>query len=649
VSTGLGATGDAGGEASLRAIEARAESPSGARDGGAEAPLHVVATAGHVDHGKSSLIARLTDIDPDRLEEEKRRGLTIDLGFAWCTLPSGREIGFVDVPGHERFVRTMLSGVGPVRLVLFVVAADEGWKPQSEEHLAIVDVLGVQGGVVALTKRDLVDADRARSSERTVRERLAGTTLADAPIVACSSATGEGIDDLVAALDAMLSVAPAPVEGDRPRQFVDRVFSVAGAGTVVTGTLTGGRLAAGEEVELFPGGDRARIRSLQTHKRQIQTARPVSRVAANLTGVERSRIERGDVLGRPGDWRPTDVIEARIRPVRGLTHPLSPRGAFTFHAGAAERSAKIRLYDAASVSEDGAFARIRLSSPLVLDVHDRFVLRESGRRETVAGGVVLDPAPPQRRGATAVDRLERRERAGREEIPALLLAERGAVRETELRSLTGFGEIPGAERVSGWWISERVRSVATSAAIELLTAHHDANPASEGSVVAEVRRAVADALRRAGSPADGVFAASMVDDLVQRGTIARSGSFLRLPSHRAEVAPGELDRLTAAVAAGEPTPPSVSELQRGGFARETIDSAVRSGALVRIAPDLVLTPAFVERAVGIVREAKGAGITVGDVRARLGTSRKYAVPLMEHLDRTGATRRSGDLRFARGT
>jgi selenocysteine-specific elongation factor len=623
------------------------EAPPGATNG--EPPLHVIATAGHVDHGKSSLIARLTGIDPDRLQEEKRRGLTIDLGFAWCTLPSGREIGFVDVPGHERFVRTMLSGVGPVRLVLFVVGADEGWKPQSEEHLAIVDVLGVHAGVVALTKRDLVDRDRAGSSERMVRERLAGTALADAPIVACSSATGEGIEELVGALDAMVSAAPAPAEGNRPRQFVDRVFSIAGAGTVVTGTLTGGRIAAGEEIELFPSGVRARIRSLQTHKRRIDTARPVSRVAANLAGVERSRIERGDVLGRPGDWRPTDVIEARIHPVRGLTHPLSPRGAFTLHAGSAERSATIRLYGASTVQGNGAFARIRLSSPLVLDVHDRFVLRESGRRETVAGGVVLDPAPPQRPGPNAVDRLERRERARREDIPALLLDERGAIRETDLRGLTGFDEIPNAERVSGWWISERVRSTAATAVHGLLAAHHKANPASEGVDVAELRHAIADAARRVGAPRDGELADAIVEDLVRRGTAVRSGSVLRLPDHRAEVGTEEVERLTAAVAAGEPAPPTVPELQRQGFARETIESAVRSGALVRIAPDLVLTPAFVETAIDAVREARSAGITLGDVRARLGTTRKYAVPLMEHLDRTGATRRSGDLRFARGS
>jgi selenocysteine-specific elongation factor len=646
----LSAGGDAtkGGDATR---EVAGPAPLGAtKDAGGEAPLHVLATAGHVDHGKSSLIARLTGIDPDRLEEEKRRGLTIDLGFAWCTLPSGREIGFVDVPGHERFVRTMLSGVGPVRLVVFVVAADEGWKPQSEEHLAIVDVLGVHGGVVALTKRDLVDVDRAERSERQVRDRLAGTALADAPIVACSSATGEGIEDLVAALDTMVNAAPAPAEGDRPRQFVDRVFSIAGAGTVVTGTLTGGPIAVGEEVELLPAGVRARVRSLQTHKRRIHIARPVSRVAANLAGVDRSRIERGDVLGLPGDWRPTDVIEARIRPVRGLTHALSPRGAFTFHAGAAERSATIRLYGASTVPDHGAFARIKLSSPIALDVHDRFVLRESGRRETVAGGIVLDLAPPRRPGATAGERLERRERASREDVPALLLDERGAVRETDLRSLTGFHEVAGAELVSGWWISQRVRSTAASVAIELLAAHHDANPASEGKDAAEVRHAIAEAARRAGSSdRGGELADALVDDLVLRGALARSGALLRLPTHRAQVGTEELGRLTAAVAAGEPTPPTVGELQRQGFARQTIEAAVRSGVLVRIAPDLVLTPAFVERAVDVVREAKSAGITVGDVRARLGTSRKYAVPLLEHLDRIGATRRSGDLRFARGS
>ena len=311
-----------------------------------EPPPHVLATAGHVDHGKSSLILRLTGIDPDRLEEEKRRGLTIDLGFAWCTLPSGREIGFVDVPGHERFVRTMLAGVGPVRLVLFVVAADEGWKPQSEEHLAIVDVLGADGAVVGLTKRDLVDEETLELAAREVRERLAGTALQQAPIVPCSATTGEGMAELVTALDAMVDAAPEPAQEDRPRLFVDRVFTIRGAGTVVTGTLTGGRLAVGEEVELHPTGHRARIRGLQTHKRAIATARPVSRVAVNLVGTEREELERGDVVSPPGLWRPTRVLEARVHAVRGLAHPLTSRGAYKLHAGSAEPvRAVVRAHD----------------------------------------------------------------------------------------------------------------------------------------------------------------------------------------------------------------------------------------------------------------------------------------------------------------
>jgi selenocysteine-specific elongation factor len=609
----------------------------------------VVATAGHVDHGKSSLITRLTGIDPDRLEEEKRRGLTIDLGFAWTKLPSGREIGFVDVPGHERFVRTMLAGVGPTRLVLFVVAADEGWGRQSEEHLAIVDVLGVDGVVVALTKRDLVDEDGLADVREQVRERIRATALADAPIIACSSSTGDGIDELVAELDAMVSSAPEPASDGRPRQFVDRVFTIAGAGTVVTGTLTGGRLAVGDEVEVLPSGVRARIRSLQTHKRGIEVARPVSRVAANLAGVERARLERGDVLCRPGDWRPTDVLEGRIQPVRGLTHALTSRGAFTFHAGAAERDATLHLYGTTSVPLEGAFARIRLSAPLVLDVHDRFVLRESGRRETVAGGIVLDPAPPRRPRDSAPDRLTRRRRASREGLPELLLAERGAVLDAELRLLTGADAVPGAARIDAWWVSSAVAAEAEKAVTETLAAFHERRPSAEGAEVAGVRRAVLDALPRAGAPADDGLADALVEDLVRRGALARSGSTLRLPAHRAGVGSDELERLVREVTEGEPTPPTISELRRRGYENEAVEAAVRSGDLVRIAPDLVLSRGFVDRAIEAAREAGADGITVSAVRVRLGTSRKYAVPLMEHLDRVGETRRSGDLRFARGT
>ena len=608
----------------------------------------VVATAGHVDHGKSSLVRRLTGMDPDRLDEEKRRGLTIELGYAWCTLPSGRELGFVDVPGHERFVRTMLAGVGPVPLVLFVVAADEGWRPQSEEHLEIVDVLGTQRAVIALTKRDLVEAtglDRVRAE---VTDRVRATALEGAPTVACSSATGEGFDELVAALDAMLANAPEPDRGGRPRLYVDRVFSIRGSGTVVTGTLTGGLIATGEEVELLPSGTRARIRGLQTHHRGVGSASPVSRVAVNLT-ADRTLIARGEVLAPAGVWTATSVLEARIEPVRSLDHPITSRGAFKLHAGAAERNARIRLYDVRQVSPEGAFVRIVLSEPLVLDVGDRFVLRESGRRRTIAGGIVLDTDPPNRAGPAPAQRLGARVRASRAELPALLVAERRAVRSDDVRSILGTTPdvVEGAVRLGGWWVLRALSDRIGAEIAARLAEFHAAEPAAAGESIATTRRSIADAFSAAGAPHDLELADAVVDRLESEGTLVREGAQVRLASHRAE-ADDEVAGVVEVVRSAEPTPPSIAELRAAGVAIAVVEAAVRSGALVRISPELVFTRELVERAGAIVRETGADGITLSAFRERLGTSRKYAVPLAEHLDRTGVTRRSGDLRFARG-
>jgi selenocysteine-specific elongation factor len=413
-------------------------------------PLQVVATAGHVDHGKSALILRLTGIDPDRLAEEKRRGLTIDLGFAWTTLPSGREVGFVDVPGHERFVRNMLAGVGPVRQVLFVVAADEGWKPQSEEHLQIVDVLGLHGATVALTKRDLVDEGTLRRVEAEINGRLARTRLEGAPIVPCSATSGEGLDELREALDAMLASAPPPERTGRPRHYLDRVFTIRGAGTVVTGTLTGGPLAVGQEAEILPVGHRARIRGLQTHKRALDVANPVSRVAVNLAGTPRTELERGDVLTLPGQWRPTSMFEGWIRPVRGLDHPLTARGAYKLYAGSAERDARIRLFGVDELrAGQQAFARIDLNRAVVLDFKDSFVLREAGRQETVAGGEVLDTDPPIRPGPYPEARLRARSEADRSELAWRIVADRGAMRASDLLVLAGAPADEAVRRGAG--------------------------------------------------------------------------------------------------------------------------------------------------------------------------------------------------------
>jgi selenocysteine-specific elongation factor len=615
---------------------------------GVQRPTFVVATAGHVDHGKSSLVARLTGMDPDRLGEEKRRGLTIELGYVWRTLPSGRELGFVDVPGHERFVRTMLAGVGPVRLVLFVVAADEGWKPQSEEHLEIVDVLGVDGAVIALTKADLADEAGLARVGAEVAERVSGTLLESCPVIACSSSTGRGLDELVEALDRMLAAAPEPERDGRPRQFVDRVFTITGAGTVVTGTLTGGPIAVGDEVELVPAGIRARVRGLQTHHRDVDVARPVSRVAANLTGVERDRIARGDVLTRPGLWRATTVLEARITPVRSLDSPLTQRGAFKLHAGAAERNAFLRLYESRAVPRDGAFARITLSEPLVVDVGDRFVLRESGRRETVAGGVVLDPHPPRRAGPDATARLEHRERTARASLPALLVSERGAVTHAEVLAVTGAAPsaIEAAQPVGDRWMSESLLADVSSAVETRLATFHREDPAAAGLAVAHVRRTVVASLAAAGAPTDQELTDALIDRLCDGGLLAPEGNLLRLSTHVPRT--GEVvARVVDLVREAEPTPPTIAELVADGASPSLLDAAVRSGALIRISPDLVLTEGFVRRAEELVRAAGERGVTVSAVREGLGTTRKYAVPLLEHLDRTGVTRREGDLRFAR--
>jgi selenocysteine-specific elongation factor len=612
------------------------------------AELRVVATAGHVDHGKSSLIVRLTGMDPDRFAEEKRRGLTIDLGYAWCTLPSGREIGFVDVPGHERFIGNMLAGVGPVRLVLFVVAADEGWKPQSEEHLEIVDVLGSAGGVVALTKSDLVDAATADAMRTGVRAHLAGTTLGNAPIVAVSSVTGQGVDELRTALDALVAGARPP-PASRPRLFVDRVFAIRGAGTVVTGTLGGDCLRVGDEAELYPTGLRGRIRALQTHKQGEDRACPVTRVAANLAGVDRGGLRRGNVLGRPGDWRPTREFDAVLHAVRGLAQPVTSRGAFKVHAGAAEADVRLRFLGTTQLEPGGeAFVRIRSARPLVLDVFDRFVLREAGRRETVAGGEVLDPAP-RREARDPQLRLAARAVADRDELPRLLAAERGAVRTQVAALLTGSAA-PAPVEVGDWFLREDLRDGVERAVTEALAAHHRDHPLEEGLDLGRVRTLVSGALDPAGAPDDPDLIEALLNDLVERDVIRRAEAVVALKTHT--VAPAdrssEVDALLAAIGGEhEATPPTVADLRGRGLGREVIDAAAGARLAVRVGHDLVFSTAFVERARAVVTAAGAAGITVSGFREALGTSRKYAVPLLEWFDRQGVTRRDGDLRFPR--
>jgi selenocysteine-specific elongation factor len=621
----------------------------GVEDG---AGIRVVATAGHVDHGKSALILALTGTDPDRLAEEKRRGLTIDLGFAWTTLPSGREVGFVDVPGHERFIRNMLAGVGPVRLVLFVVAADEGWKPQSEEHLEIVDALGAHGGVVAMTKSDLVDRPTVDARIEAIRERLWDTQLEAAPIVPCSSVTGEGVDAVRDVLDQMLSLAPDPAIEGRPRQFIDRIFTIRGAGTVVTGTLDGGPLSVGQEVEILPTGHRARIRGLQTHKRSLDTAWPVSRVAVNLAGTPKEELERGDVLTLPGRWRATSRFEGWIRPVRGLGHPLTSRGAYKLYAGSAERDARIRLHGPAELRPgEEAFVTITVPRPLVVDFHDGFVLREAGRQETVAGGLVLNPDPPHRPSADWPARVRAWVEGSRETFALSLVEGRGAIRATDLVLIAGVHPDEtvrrGAIRVGEWLLASDTAGPVGDALLSTLSDHHRQHPLTSGLEVREARMALAATLPAFSDPD---LADAFVQHLASAGSLVREGTILRLPDH-AVTTEGREDagRLVEAVREGEPTPPSVQDLVERGYGPELIRATCQEGRLVRVSPDIVVTPELLARAEEIVR-AHGAppGITVSRFREALGTSRKYALPILEYFDGRGLTRRQGDVRILRG-
>jgi selenocysteine-specific elongation factor len=607
--------------------------------------LGVIATAGHVDHGKSALIVALTGIDPDRFEEEKRRGLTIDLGYAWTTLPSGREVGFVDVPGHERFIRNMLAGVGPVRLVLFVVAADEGWKPQTEEHLQILDVLGIAGGVIALTKTDLVDADEIALATEDVRDRVGDTVLADAPIVPVSARTGDGLPELIAALDRLVLAAPTPEEA-RTRLFVDRVFTITGAGTVVTGTLTGGCLRIDDEVALEPGGLRARVRSLQTHKRARDEACHVARAAVNLAGVERAPLRRGVVLTEPRAFRPTTTVDAIVRPVRDVDR-VPERGAFLLHHGAAETSAKIRVLDRQA---DGALlVRVHTDEPLVVDVGDRFVLWEAGRRRVVGGGIALDPAPPRAATPRHVAFLARRAATDdRQKRATLAIEEAGAIRITELESQVGTTPVQAS--ADGWLVADDLAERVAASVTASLTSFHMEQPLAEGMPLDVARRTVLEAVREHGTRAEPGIADAMLDHLAGDDVITRDATTVRLATHAVSLVEHEpeLETLIAAISGEhEATPPTVKQLVASGFDPALIDAAGRSGRLIRLSQDLVVTPAVLAHAVEVAREHAEDGMTVSELREALNTSRKYAVPLAGYLDATGVTRRQGDLRFPR--
>ena len=565
--------------------------------------MHVVATAGHVDHGKSTLVEALTGTDPDRFAEEKARGLTIDLGFATTTLPSGAVLSLVDVPGHVRFIKNMLAGVGAVDACLFVVAATEGWKPQSEEHLRILELLGVRHGVVALTKVGPADDDLVDLARLEVEERVAGTFLEGAPVVDTDAPTGVGLDNLRAALDDLLAATPTAADHGRPRLWIDRAFSARGAGTVVTGTLTGGRLHTDDELAVHPAGSPVRVRSLQNHHAERDELPPGSRCAVNLVGVAHDEVVRGHVLVRSDQWHHTTVVDASLRVLDRLDHPVSRRGAHVVYLGSGEHPVRMRILgpDALDPGTEGA-VRIHLPEPLPLLPGDRFVLRESGRAETVGGGEVLDVDPTERASRARPDRSVDR-----------VVRERGWVPVDELERLTGERREPDLDR----WVVDPV--VLHRTLEDLRNALADAGPRGLDLVgLGELARAAVVLLDDAEVEAGRLVPAGVADPLADHPFVAALTASPFVPPSPDGVDRGELREL---VRRGD-----VVEVEGIFFASSAVDAAARLAA--RLLAD------------------HPEGFTVSTFREEAGNTRKHAMPLLARLDATGMTRRRGDLRIA---
>ena len=569
--------------------------------------MRVIATAGHVDHGKSSLVLALTGTDPDRFEEEKRRGLTIDLGFAHTTLPSGETVSFVDVPGHVRFLRNMLAGVGAVDACLFVVAATEGWKPQSEEHLRILGLLGIQHGLVALSKVDAVDDDLRELAYVDVTEHVAETFLAGAPIVPVSASTGEGLDDLRAALDDLVQSTPASADRGRPRLWLDRVFAAKGSGTVVTGTLTGGPLATGDRVVVGPRALPARIRAIQSLNQAHEAIGPGHRVALNLVGVDHADLARGDAVVQPGRWSPTTRVDASLAVLDALGHQVTRRGAYLAYIGSGEHPVRVRVLGGSGIRPgERGFVRLHLDQPVPLLPGDRFILRESGRQETVGGGAVLDVAPVRPASKVGPERWE----AGPVERA---VADRRWVRVDELEALTG-------ERVPptlGPWV---VAPGAVEAMVDALAARvAAAGPLGLDVVALDDREREVLAL----VPAVEVSAG--------RARPAAAGD------------PFADHPFLQALEAGGVTPPAPD-----GVDRAELRELVRRGLVVErdgvyFAPSAIDAAA---RTAAALLAGAPEGFTVAALRDQLGITRKHALPLVTELDARGITRRRGDLRIA---
>ncbi len=627
----------------------------------------VLGTAGHIDHGKSSLIKALTGTDPDRLSEEKARGITIELGFAQLDLPSGRSVGVVDVPGHEKFVRQMVAGATGIDVVLLVVAADDGVMPQTREHLAIIDLLGIPRGVVAITKSDLADSDWIDLVREDVTQLLKGTSIEGAPLVNVSSKTGDGLPELIAAVDELSADAPSRQSSLPMRLPVDRVFTIDGAGTVVTGTMWSGTASRDDAVEVMPSGTRARIRGVQVHSEGVDAAHAGQRVALNIAGVERSQISRGDIIAAPDTLTVTDRFDARFTYLGAGDDKVFESGARVHvHHGTREVLGRVLLMGAETlIAGASSLAQVRLEEPLAPRYDDRFIIRSYSPVYTIGGGVVLDVLPPRR---TTLKEHER------ELLDALvthdlsaasvgLLAARG-LPMTSLQTSAALGvprpqvadELNRADlqrfKVAGdtyFVTGEAFEGLMSRIESELL-GFHDENQKATGIASSALRDRVDRRL-------DAKVFDSLLALAVERGIAALDGGSVRHPKAAVSALAeeeGARSKLGPLLAKQGLSPSGVGALAEEagidvGVARKALTRLVAEGSVVRLGPELHFDAAAMDGAISAVTDylRSNGEMLAKDARDLLGTSRKYVVPILEYLDSQGLTKRDGDIRVLR--